>query len=214
MLVLKAIYSCSERSAVLATKRFMQEMMEKSFSCCFQCVWWLMLAYAWMRVVARTCIILTFHIGLASKYFSRVCSGYELDWLTPTFCSLRLWLNLWAYIFLNVSLYSKKLLLCTAICFPLWGYGLFWSPAMRASSEFQVHSKMVQVISLLAWLRRVHEQLCCPVEDVITCVRAVLDSRAGSLFNWHSCSEKGMNVPSANELNWTGKIELDRKSVV
>lgn len=157
MLVLKAIYSCSERSAVLATKRFMQEMMEKSFSCCFQCVWWLMLAYAWMRVVARTCIILTFHIGLASKYFSRVCSGYELDWLTPTFCSLRLWLNLWAYIFLNVSLYSKKITALHCYLLPslrLWPFlipsheGFFWIPG---SFQNGPGYKLASLITKTAW---------------------------------------------------------------
>lgn len=87
-------YSCCERSAVLATNRFVQEMMEKSFSCCFQCVWWLMFALAWMRVVARTRIVLTLHIGHVSEYVSRAWSGSQLDQQTLMFCSLEFWLNL------------------------------------------------------------------------------------------------------------------------
>lgn len=116
----------------------------------------------------------------------------------------------------------KKILLCATICFPLlWDYGLFLSPAISSALQFQVHSKMVQVsrdcwnsLSSLACLKRgVHEPLCCPVAEVMTCVRMVLESRAGSLFGWHSCSGKGMSDPSTNELNWTGKIELHRISV-
>lgn len=102
VVLLQATYSCSERSAALATNRFVQEIMEKSFTRCFQCVWWLMFALAWMRVVAGTCIILTSHIGHASEYVSRVCSGSELHQWTLIFCSVKFWLNLWTYIFLKV----------------------------------------------------------------------------------------------------------------
>lgn len=55
-----------------------------------------------------------------------------------------------------------------------------------------------------------HGPLCCPAEEVMACVRTVLESRAGSLFGWYSGSGKGMSVLSASELNWTGKIELCR----
>lgn len=97
VLLLKATYSCSERSAVLATNRFVQDLMEKSFPCCFQWGWWLMFALAWMKVVARTRIILTAHIGPVSKYVLEFVLGlnwtnwlwYFVPWNSGCICGRR-----------------------------------------------------------------------------------------------------------------------------
>ena len=189
-MLLKATYSCSERSAVLATNRSVQETMGKSSPRCFQRVCWLMFALARVRVAGGMCVALTLHIGHVSEYISRGGSGYELGQRSLIFCSLEFWPNLWTCIFLGVAVLDEKI---TALhCYLLPSSLRLW-PFLIPSHEscFAVPEKwfkkgpgqqrvleLAGLVSLVG--KHVREPLCCPAPETMAYGGTVLESRAGT----------------------------------